>query len=253
MDVTCVVNAHREGYLVHATLGSVRAARRRAEACGIRTRTLVVLDRADEITAGVVARSVAPDTAVLETDHGDLAAARNAAVGAIDTAYTAFVDGDDLWGASWLLDACVAASAAGDDAVLHPEYNVYFGGAEDYVFRHVDSESPRFVFEHLLRENYWTALSLSRTDLYRRFPYRPNTIRDGFGYEDWTWNVETLRAGVTHRIVPDCTHFIRRGKPGTSLLELTNSGGAVPRVLEMYRRSGPRPARARTRRPTPGA
>ena len=238
-DVTCVVNAHREGHLIHPTLKSVKMACRRAMTAGIRTRVIVVLDDPDGPTVEVVEQDAEPHWRIETVAYGDLANSRNHAIGLADTEFAAFLDGDDLWGPSWLTDACVLAFLDSSLAVYHPEYNVYFGSSHDHVFRHVDSTSPRFVFEALNRENYWTALSLARTELYRNFPYTPNTIRDGFGYEDWTWNVQTLRAGVDHRVVPQSAHYIRRGKRRPSLLDSTNAERAVPRVLPLYRRASP--------------
>jgi len=235
-DVTCVVNVHRESHLVTPTIKSVQRARKFASACGIDTILVLVLDKTDEDTRSVVCQQVEESDKVLEISKGDLALARNEAIKSAESEYVTFLDGDDLWCQTWIVDCFAKASRDGGDCVLHPEYNIYFGNDASHVLKHVDSESERFEFEYIYRQNYWTALSFSKRTVYERFPYKKNTILDGFGYEDWNWNYETLTAGIKHKTVTNTAHFIRRGKDEGSLLDRTNSGGAIPGVLEIYRK-----------------
>ena len=233
--VTCVVNAHREGHLVHATIASVRRACRAAAESGIGAEIVVVLDRGDAYTEEVVDEALAGEGRCEKVSYGDLALSRNHAVRDATTEFVAFLDGDDLWGPSWLGDACLMLALAENEIVVHPEYNVYFGGPTSHVFRHVGSESCRFVHDSLMRENYWTALSCARRTTYLTHPYTENTLKDGFGYEDWTWNVQTIEAGVVHAVAPATAHFIRRGKTEPSLLDMTNSTRSLPRIHRAYR------------------
>ena len=126
------------------------------------------------------------------------------------------------------------AEADPRELVLHPEYNVYFGNAANHVFQHVDMEDPDFERELLLKRNFWTALSFARRETYLAHPYRENRLANGFGYEDWTWNHETIECGILHKVVRGTSHFVRRGKPGESLLAQSSSMRVIPRILDLY-------------------
>lgn len=233
-DISCIVNCHRESSLVHPTLRSVERAKRLAEECGLDVEVIVALDDSDDDTRGVVGLHVESGWRTTDYRFSDLALSRNAAVGEAEGKYVAFVDGDDLWCESWLVDSYMLAERRHDDVILHPEFNVYFG-AVPHVLQHVDMESCSFDREFLFKRNYWTALSFAARSVYERFPYRKNTILDGFGYEDWTWNFETITDGLIHKVTPGAAHFIRRGKAEQSLLDRTNSHQAIPRIFELYR------------------
>lgn len=236
-DIFCVVNAHREGHIVRATISSVKRAVAYAESCGLKCSVLVVLDRPDRITEEVVLRESEGFADVDRVEFGDLAHSRNHAVSQSDGTYTAFVDGDDLWGKNWLIECFMAAERASKPIVLHPEYNVFFDGDFCHVFNHVDMEDHDFEIESLYRMNYWTALSFARTSTYVDHPFRKNVILEGFGYEDWTWNFETIESGITHKVARGTVHFIRKGAAQDSLLAKTNTLNALPRILDIYRQS----------------
>ena len=236
-DVTCVVNAHKESHLIFPTLTSVKRAADYAEQCGIQVQIQVILDSSDEHTIGIVRRDLPESGIATEVQYGDLADSRNQAASISKGRYTAFIDADDLWGKSWIADAFIMAERDAREVIFHPEFNIYFGNSTSHVLRHVDMDSPEFVADYLYQNNYWTALSFARTSTYQRFPYTKNTIRDGFGYEDWTWNFETVAQGVIHKVVPSNCHFIRRGKAEPSLLDLTNTSGSIPRIYNLYKHS----------------
>lgn len=58
-------------------------------------------------------------------------------------------------------------------------------------------------------ENLWSANVLARRALYEKFPYKKSERRKGLGVEDWSWNIETVAAGVEHDIVEETVHLIR--------------------------------------------
>ena len=70
-------------------------------------------------------------------------------------------------------------------------------------------------------------------EIYGRFPYRPNRLDQGFGFEDWAWNCETIAAGLKHRAVPETTHFIR-SKPADSLREQTVARGCLRSKTDLF-------------------
>lgn len=239
IDICCVINGHREGYMAYATIQSALKTIRYAQQNGLTVQLLAILDKPDAITRKVFSTYLGEEHQVEEVSYGDLSESRNHAVNLLEAKYVAFLDGDDLWGTNWLVDSFLLAETLDGKFVLHPEYNLIFGCVESHIFKHVDMNCEDFELEDLYLRNYWTALSFAPRDLYISFPYKKNTIKEGFGYEDWTWNFDTIRAGVVHHAVKGTAHYIRKGKDEGSLLEYTNKMAAVPRIHNIYLNNSP--------------
>lgn len=228
VDITVVLNAHREGPLVAHSLASARVAIAEAARSGISAEIVIILDRPDETTRQVVDQIVGPQDRVLTLAAGNLSLARNAGVAAAAGTMIAFLDGDDLFGSSWLAKGHAALNGGGTlaDTILHPQYSILFG--EEVAFwEHIGMEHPDFRLAHLMFENYFTALAFTTAAVLRRFPYRPIALDSGFGYEDWAWNCETAQHGVRHVVVPETLHAIRRRR---SSLLLQSRAGRVLRI-----------------------
>ncbi len=229
-DITTILTAHREGRLAVATLRSVRRAVDRARAEGLTVQEIYVLDRADDVTRSVIgaaATQAGADALLLETELGDQGAARNHAIGHARGARTAFQDGDDLWTSDWLARAWAFLDQAGPDVVAHPAFNYFFEG-QATLFRHADQDGPEFRPDGLRLFNYWDALAMCDTELYRRFPFPARDIVNGWAYEDWAWNCLTVDAGIRHKVVPDTVLFKRR-RAGSQTMTASGSRARMRR------------------------
>lgn len=171
-----------------------------------------------------------------EWTHADLALSRNKSIDQCQGTFVALLDGDDLWAPNWLNKSIQYARTSPDTPqILHPQYNVYFGRGNQYIFEHIDSSSRSFSADYARHANCWTALSFAKRSHYLEYPYRSNQIDKGFGYEDWTWNVQLLEAGFRHVVIYDTAHFIRQNNFGSSLSDRTRRQKAVPRVRALYK------------------
>ena len=233
-QVSVIVNAHREGLILSATLASVENAIAVAMDQDITVDALVVIDKGDELTHTIVEEWCAKFeyAKYIDVEHGDLGLSRNTGVQSVEGVWVAFIDGDDLFGRNWLSSAYGAASADKRTVVWHPEINIYFG-AGHRVFHHVDMDSPQFHISALSIDNHWTALCFVKRSLVASLPYRAIRIKDQIGYEDWTWAIDAVHEGAIHKVVPGTAHAIRQ--KSVSLVEQTKSAGCVPGSTTFFR------------------
>ena len=203
-----------------------------AELRGARCELILLLDSSDAET--ISAAQMYSSTAKVEHFKvGDLGKARNFGVCRAAGRYCAFLDGDDLFGESWLWKAfSEAESDSSRDLIVHPKTNMFFGrGYNPYYWSHPDMRVDRFAISRLLVENLWTSLCFAKRTVFLKTPYLENRISDGFGYEDWSWNVRTIAGGFLHVVASDSIHFIRR-KPFGSLLKNSAQERVIPDFLD---------------------
>lgn len=230
-DISVILLCHREGALMVPALASLRDLLDTARAAGVSVEARAVLDRGDPATAAVLAGCGWLD-GVTEVAFGDPGPSRNAGARAARGRFCAFLDGDDLWGANWLLRAFAAANTpTGQGAIWHPEYLYLFHEGDSEVaaapdrppppaqscfLKQASSAAPGFDARGLLLDNLWSANAFARREIFLAFPYRSSVPEAGHGIEDWRWNLETLGLGVPHHVVPGTVHLIRV-KDGDSL------------------------------------
>lgn len=225
-DISVVLTAHRVGLMAGVSARSVlEAVEHVRQSIGKTAEVIVVLDRADELTTSVL-KACFGSSALYETNEGDPGQSKLRGVERARGKYTGFLDDDDLWSFNWLTEAYKLVEN-NPDAVAHPQCNIVFGEVS-HLWWHVDSEGAIYQAEYFAISNYWTSLSFARTEVYRRFPYKPNDLKLGFRFEDWHWNKVTLANGLVHKPVPNTVHFIRSRKDSVSRTAAAIYGTAWP-------------------------
>jgi glycosyltransferase involved in cell wall biosynthesis len=233
-DITAIVNLHAEGYLCKPTLDSVARCTSIAAKNGINVEVILILDHADGVTKEFVYTQLRKGWIVKEISVRDLGQARNVGVSVANGSLVAFLDGDDLWCSDWLLECVRAARRVSRFTIWHPEYNLYFG-EDARIFRHIDMEDSEYSHIDLLFSNLWTALACTNREVLLETPYPATDLKSQIGYEDWGWNLKTIEAGFTHKIVPNTVHAVRI-KPGyQSLVSHTTKAGAVPSPTLLFK------------------
>jgi len=146
---------------------------------------------------------------VLKVQCGDLGLARNIGFAAARGEFSCNFDGDDLFSANWITAALHRATQAGKPAVVHPQLVVNFDRIQS-VCRLIDQSDGRFADAALLKTHPWIANGLAPASLYRDVPYQQAGVAEGFGYEDWHWNLEVMAHGFVHVTAPETAIFYRR-------------------------------------------
>lgn len=207
IDISVVITAHHEGRLAHRTLRSVRRSIGCAEAHGVKSEIVVVLDRPDEATRDYFEQQA--DLRLYEVDFGDTGPTRNFGVERARGRYVNFLDADDLFSREWLWKAHQAAESADHPAVWSPQLTVIFEN-ENVVWRHPASNDPDFRPERLIDYCHWLPANLMRREIALQIPFEECPSTSGFGSEDWHWHCELLGADVAIDVVEGTSLFYRR-------------------------------------------
>lgn len=224
-EISAILTCHREGLLLGPSLRSFQQAIEHARAGGLSVEPIVVLDRADPITRAMVDAHDHDLAGVHEIDANDPALSRNHGALRATGTFVSYLDGDDLWGFNWLLDAYRFCAAQTVPVIAHSQVNVVFGDARG-LWWHPDSLSPGTDIDFQRIGNYWDAMCFTTRAVALDQPYRANDIAAGYGHEDWYWNNITLAAGIAHRPVPGTVHMKRR-RPHSQMARCW-ARGAVP-------------------------
>ncbi|WP_267423516.1 glycosyltransferase family A protein [Methylobacterium sp. GC_Met_2] len=233
IDVSVIINLHHEGRLCQGTLESVIEAARLGENLSISTEILCIIDNGNRATLDAVDR-YKDIVRIHECAFRDLSKARNFGVSVCKGKFITFIDGDDLWGNQWIARCLqLAHSRQNSKLIIHPQMNVFFGNhTPPSLWIHPNVLTNEIDLADIFVANKWTALSFAAREIYEAFPYVPNEIDQGFGYEDWLWNIQTLLEGFEHMSCPKTCHFIRRKGEG-SLLAATNARQSIPNLYQL--------------------
>ncbi len=232
IDISVVITAHHEGRLAHHTMRSLFRAKDYASQRGLEIEIIIVLDRANQATNDYFSSYHGSGIAVETADFGDLGLSRNFGIGLTSGRYVGIMDADNLIGRNWLYEAVLHLRRSSRPVIAHPEYQMVFE-KRNFVFRQISSTDDRFRISNIIEYNYWDAVCVTNRDIFLKCPYESTTRTQGFGFEDWHWNCQTLSEGIEHHVVPDTVHFMREKRSG-SLLSYSREGNRIIRPSRLF-------------------
>ena len=225
VDVSVVLNMHREAPYLRATLVSLDACAIAAREAGLGCELVAVFDRADDATRQVFEATRLEgfmSTVVVEVDVGSLGPARNAGVDAASGEYIWTADGDDLVSRNAIIELHRTALSHPDtDCAVFINYLIAFGESF-HVGQYFDS-SYFTVADFAYQHPYVSRIFLRRS-VFAHLRYSDLRVTSGFAYEDWEFNVQLRYLGFKF-LIANNTIFFYRQRPG-SLLRQANSTSA---------------------------
>ena len=208
-NITIVLNAHREGTLLSPTLRSLTDTALHAATKGLATELVAVLDSPDATTRAVL-EDFESEAFVrvekLEVAHRSLGPSRNAGLAAARGAFTATVDGDDLYSFNYLAQMHAAATRGGL-VVAVPEITLWFDGDTSVQRFEPLARSGRF---RLLGAHTFISCLMAPTAFLRDLGYRDCAGSRAYAYEDYDLNCRAVAAGADIRAAEDAALFYRR-------------------------------------------
>lgn len=234
VDVSVIVAMHREGILGYKTLRNIAIMVGNAKKNGISCEILIGLDNADDLTKKIVTDFQMSlnntQCSVFESSFGDPGLNRNNLLDRCEGKYILIHDGDDLFTQNFICEAYRMAEQATEPAVYIPQIQVNFD-AHHYMMPYMSTESKLISKQFLFETNYFTSQFLVPRSLVRELRYESS--ENGWGYEDWWFNLELVASGVKFLLVPNTAFYYRR-KKSNSLLSAFNSDSVLMRKTRLY-------------------
>lgn len=225
IDVTVVLNMHREACYLRPTLLSLEACAEEASTAGLTVELVAVFDRADQDTLDVFHQTKLNAFAQVKTteiDVGSLGLARNAGIELAEGEYVWTADGDDLVSRNAIVQLVNTAEAAPNPKVaVFIEFLAAFG-AQYHVARYFGSEwlvPADFAYQHPFVSRIFV-----RRSAFDGLPFQDLKVTTGFAYEDWDINCKLLAQGYDFAVAPDTVFFYRQRT--NSLLKQANATSA---------------------------
>lgn len=211
VDVSVVLNMHREALFLAPTMHSLQACAQEAVDAGLVVELVAVFDRSEDATREVFRSIPMPAfcrVQEVDVDVGSLGLARNAGIERAQGEFVWTSDADDLVSSN-----CIVALL--ETARRHPTPNVvvfleYLCAFGDKYFncRYVGSEyltGADFAVQH----PYVSRIFLRR-DTFEAIHYEDLRVTSGFAYEDWFLNCELRAMGFDMAVAPDTVFFYRQ-------------------------------------------
>lgn len=209
VDLSIVLNLHREGKYLLRTLRSLKEASDYARSEGLKIELIAVLDRADAFTRSILAEFDASSFdgfCTLEVDFGSLGPSRNAGVAACSGEYILLCDGDDLVSFNYISASFHTAHRHGRYTVVVPQWMFEFDANYCIVEYGSLTEISPAAF---LDVHPYVSKILVHRDIFSKNTFADVRLSAGFAYEDWHFNANAVALGYSFEVAPDAIIFYR--------------------------------------------
>lgn len=228
-DISIIITAHSEGLVSHKTMLSVLAAADKLTDNNISYEIIISLDNPDKITSEYYSRYKNDKRFTIKTwSYGNVAESRNSAIELARGKYVALLDGDDMVSSNWYLDAYKLAEKKKELSVFHQCLQIQFGVNEEnnLIWVMADSFNKEKDAVIMVQFNRWMSSLFAKKEVFSDIKYKKPV--NGYGYEDYCFNADTLAQDIKHYVVPKTIFFYRRMASGGKQDEHINEHTLLP-------------------------
>lgn len=209
IELSIIITAHDEGILAHKTMLSVFRALENAE---VEYEIIVHIDRGTPETMEYFQR-YADDKhfQIVQNNFGDLGESRNAAVKLAHGKYVLFRDADDLVSSNYIVEVLkILRENKDNNVVVGFQYCLSFWDcAERFMLQKLPDSTTREENAKLLfGVNPWGSSLAGAREIFLNHHYI--ATRDGFGHEDYAFNIGLMADNIIYRSAPGTVLFYRR-------------------------------------------
>lgn len=211
--LTVLISAHNEDLVAVKTLKSVKRSLQKLDNAGISYEVICTIDSPTPETKALFDNQKIIIAKNIFINKGDLSANRMVGINAAHGKYIAIIDADDLCSENWFIDGLNLCKKI-PNVVVHTENSISFGAA-NILWKKTNSKSISTEAIYNIQGNRWDSAVVAPAQLMQKYGYLPNM--DGFGSEDWDFNMRTLNDGVKHMVAPKTILFVRRRENGSEM------------------------------------
>lgn len=224
-DISIIITVHSEGRLSHKTMMSVLKAAEQLDKNNVSYEIIVSMDNPTDETIEYYGRYKNDKRfKLIQGSYGNVSDSRNAAISKSQGKYVALLDGDDMVSSSWYIDSYRLAETKDGLFVLHPNVQLQFGVDEpnNLVWFMGDSFDKEKDATIMVQFNRWVSALFAPRKVFDKVMYKRPV--NGYGYEDYCFDADTVAAGIKHFITPHTVFFYRRmitGKQNEHIMQHT--------------------------------
>ncbi len=231
MELTIGITAHNEGLIAHKTMRSVFRALKNYKGT---YEIIVHIDSGTKETKAYFDRyEKNPKISVFHNSFKDIGESRNSIVQKAKGNYIIFLDADDLVSENYFDVMVSVIKNNKNNVVVHPECCLCFW--EDYasyclLWKGVPATSRPEAARLLFSRNRWPSACAGKRELFQKYPYQATA--DGYGHEDYGFNIELANAGVQHLIADHTILFYRQ--KASSAMRSNNARAVTQPYTELF-------------------
>jgi glycosyltransferase involved in cell wall biosynthesis len=225
-----IITAHLEGLVLRDSIESVlHGLTKLPEELQINCEVIIILDFPDQVTLDTARYFKGKHSNLnyyMAFNH-DVGKSRNIGIEISAGEYIYFLDGDDVWGESWLQNSIKLLEETDKKIIVHPNLVFEFGQDKFILTNYKTLDSSKFQ-DYLVEQNLWISSFCGHRDIFLDLKFPNGEIKSScpYGYEDWSFFNKSIELGIDHLTADETIIFVRRKK--VSITTKTINSGKIP-------------------------
>ena len=213
--VSIVITAHQEGHMLRDSIESVlHGLEKIPEKLRVNCEVIIILDFPDQVTLEVARFYKSHNSNVMNyymAFNHDVGKSRNIGIEISVGKYIYFLDGDDVWGESWLQNSLKLLEETDQKILVHPNLVMEFGQDSFYLTNYKATDPSKFP-DYFVEQNLWISSFCGHRDIFTNLKFPNGEIKSycPYGYEDWSFFNKSIKLGIDHLFAEETVIFIRR-------------------------------------------